>query len=335
MPAVFPSRRFPQTRLRRTRAHHFSRRLVAETRLGVDNLVQPLFVAEQKQPRTSVPSMPGVDRLNLDELLRECESLVALRIPMVALFGQVSGELKTTQAEEAWNEDGLVQRATKAIKEHFPELGVMVDVALDPYTSHGHDGILDESGYVANDATVQALCRQAEVHAAAGADVLAPSDMMDGRIRAIRATMEERGHERILILSYAAKYASAFYGPFRDAVGSASALGKADKRSYQMDFANSDEALHEVAMDLEEGADMVMVKPGLPYLDVVRRIVDTFAVPTLVYQVSGEYAMMQAALAQGWLPPSAVLESLACIRRAGACGILTYFARQAAEALQQ
>ena len=332
MPALV-QRQFPLTRLRRTRAHAFSRRLVGETRLDVADLIQPLFVTDSDAARTAVPSMPGVDRLNVDETLRECEALLRLGIPMVALFPQIDPALKTADGDEACNEDGLVQRATRAVKERLPELGVMVDVALDPYTSHGQDGVLDASGYVANDETLQVLRRQALAHAAAGADVLAPSDMMDGRVKIIREALEEAGRDRTLILSYAAKYASAFYGPFRDAVGSSGQL-KGDKSSYQMDPGNSDEALQEVALDLEEGADMVMVKPGMPYLDVVRRVVETFAVPTLVYQVSGEYAMIRGAVDKGWLPEAAVLESLLCIRRSGACGILTYFARHAAESLK-
>ena len=332
MPSLV-QRRFPLTRLRRTRAHAFSRRLVGETRLDVADLIQPLFVTDGDVARTAVPSMPGVDRLNVDETLRECEELLRLGIPMVALFPQIDPALKTADGDEACNEDGLVQRATRAVKERLPELGVMVDVALDPYTSHGQDGVLDASGYVANDETLQVLRRQALAHVAAGADVLAPSDMMDGRVKIIREALEEAGRDRVLILSYAAKYASAFYGPFRDAVGSSGRL-KGDKSSYQMDPGNSDEALQEVALDLEEGADMVMVKPGMPYLDVVRRVVETFAVPTLVYQVSGEYAMLRGAVDKGWLPEAAVLESLLCIRRSGACGILTYFARHAAESLK-
>ena len=331
----FTARRYPETRMRRTRAHAFSRRLVAESRLGVDDLVQPLFLVDSTDARTPIESMPGLDRLNLDELLRECEALLQLQVPMVALFPQIAPELKTDGAEQAWRDDGLVQRAVCAIKERLPELGVMVDVALDPYSSHGHDGLLDESGYVANDPTLAALERQGLSLAAAGADVLAPSDMMDGRVGVLRKALEGAGHDRTLILSYAAKFASGFYGPFRDAVGSAANLAGADKKSYQMDPANSDEALHEVALDLAEGADMVMVKPAMPYLDIVRRVAETFAVPTLAYQVSGEYAMIQSAVRAGQLPRSAVLESLACIRRAGACGILTYFARQVAETLRQ
>lgn len=330
----FVQRSFPQTRLRRTRAKSFIRRLTAQSSLSVDDLIQPLFVVPGAEKRIPVAAMPGIDRLNCDELLRECEQLLQLGIPMIALFPHTPQELKTPGGEEAWNEAGLVQQATAAVKQRFPELGVMVDIALDPYTDHGQDGVLDPQGYVDNDRTLTALVRQARAQVAAGADLLAPSDMMDGRIGAIRRAMEEDGCDRALILSYAAKYASKFYGPFRDAVGSAQSLGAGGKETYQMHPANSDEAMHEIALDLSEGADIVMVKPGMPYLDIVRRAVDTFAVPTFAYQVSGEYSMLRGAVDNGWIAEEAVLESLMCFRRAGASGVLTYFARLAAERLQ-
>ena len=301
-----------------------------ESTLSADDLILPVFVHEPAG-RAPVASMPGVERLSIDELLRVAERASGLRIPALALFPVTAPDAKSLDAAAAWDDEGLAQRAVRALKQRFPDLGVITDVALDPYTSHGQDGLVDEHGYVVNDATVEALVRQALSHARAGADVVAPSDMMDGRIGAIRDALEREGHVHARILAYSAKYASAFYGPFRDAVGSAAALGKADKKTYQMDPANSDEALREVGLDLEEGADMVMVKPGLPYLDIVRRVKDTYGAPTFVYQVSGEYAMLKAAAAQGWLEERAcVLESLLAFKRAGADGILTYFALDAA-----
>ncbi len=327
---------FPTQRPRRLRAQDFSRRLVRETSLSAADLVYPVFVLERQAAREPIPSMPGVERLGLDALLETAEQCLALGIPALALFPVVAAERKTDQAEEAWREDGLVQSTVRALKNRFPELGIITDVALDPYTSHGLDGLIDDQGYVVNDDTVEALVRQALSHARAGADVVAPSDMMDGRIGAIRAALEAERFHNTLILSYAAKYASAFYGPFRDAVGSAANLGKSGKETFQMDPANSDEALHEVAMDLEEGADMVMVKPALPYLDIIRRVKDEFGVPTLAYHVSGEYAMLKAAAANGWLDGDKVmLESLLSIRRAGADAILTYAAPDIARQLAQ
>jgi porphobilinogen synthase len=309
----------------------FSRRLMRETTLGPDNLIYPLFVIEGRNQREPVASMPGVERVTIDELVREAEDLMKLGIPAMALFPVTPREAKSLDAEESWNPEGLAQRAVRAVKKAVPELGIITDVALDPFTTHGQDGIIDDSGYVLNDITVTALVKQALSHAAAGADVVAPSDMMDGRIGAIREALELEGHSNTRILAYSAKYASSFYGPFRDAVGSAGNLGKGNKYSYQMDPANSDEALREVALDLQEGADMIMVKPGLPYLDIVRRVKDTFGAPTFVYQVSGEYAMLMAAIRNGWLDErGAIMESLLSIRRAGADGILTYFAKQAA-----
>ena len=320
--------------MRRMRRDDFSRRLMRETVLTSDDLIQPVFVHEPAG-RAAVPSMPGVERVSIDELLRVAESASELRIPALALFPVTAPEAKSESAEAAWDEDGLVQRAVRAVKARFPGLGVITDVALDPYTSHGQDGLVDASGYVVNDATVEALVKQALSHAAAGADVVAPSDMMDGRIGAIRSALELDGHVHTRILAYAAKYASAFYGPFRDAVGSASALGKADKKTYQMDPANADEALREVELDLAEGADMVMVKPALPYLDILRRVKEAFGAPTFAYQVSGEYAMLKAAAANGWLDERAcVLESLTGIKRAGADAVLTYFALDAARWLR-
>ena len=317
-------------RPRRMRRDDFSRRLMRESSLSADDLVLPVFV-HAPAGRAPVASMPGVDRLSIDELLRVAERAVELRIPALALFPVTAPEAKSLDAAAAWDDDGLAQRAVRALKQRFPGLGVITDVALDPYTVHGQDGIVGDSGYVMNDATVEALVRQALSHARAGADVVAPSDMMDGRIGAIRQALEAEGHVHARILAYSAKYASAFYGPFRDAVGSAAALGKADKKTYQMDPGNADEALREVGLDLDEGADMVMVKPGLPYLDVVRRVKDAYGVPTFVYQVSGEYAMLKAAAANGWLDERAcVLESLLAFKRAGADGILTYFALDAA-----
>ena len=320
----------PYTRPRRMRRDEFSRRLMRENVLTIDDLIYPVFVHEPAG-RAPVPSMPGVERLSIDELLRVAEQASELRVPAIALFPVTAPAAKSLDAAAAWDDDGLCQRAVRALKQRFPQLGVITDVALDPYTSHGQDGLLDEQGYVINDGTVEALVRQALSHARAGADVVAPSDMMDGRIGAIRGELESEGHVHTRILAYSAKYASAFYGPFRDAVGSATALGKADKKTYQMDPANSDEAINEVALDLDEGADMVMVKPGMPYLDIVRRVKDTFGVPTFVYQVSGEYAMLKAAAQNGWLDERAcALEALVAMKRAGADGVLTYYALDAA-----
>ena len=322
---------FPGARPRRMRRDDFSRRLVRETVLTPADLIQPLFVIEGEKRREPIASMPGVERLSVDELLREAETLATLGVPAVALFPVTPPEAKSLDAAEAYNPKGLAQRAVRALKAAIPELGVITDVALDPFTSHGQDGLVDETGYVLNDETVAVLVRQALSHAEAGADIVAPSDMMDGRIAAIREALESNDFIHTRILAYSAKYASSFYGPFRDAVGSAGALGKGNKYSYQMDPANSDEALREVALDLEEGADMVMIKPGLPYLDIVRRVKDQFAVPTFVYQVSGEYAMLLAAAGNGWLDERAVaMESLLAIKRAGADAILSYFAGRAA-----
>ena len=326
---------FPGRRLRRLRRHDFSRRLVAENQLSVDDLIYPMFVLEGENQREKVDSMPGVERVSIDLLLKECAQLLKLGVPMVALFPVTPASAKSEMAEAAYDDDGLAQRAVKAIKSEFPELGVLTDVALDPFTIHGQDGILDDSGYVLNDVTTEVLVKQALSHARAGVDVVAPSDMMDGRIGAIRNALEAEGFINTQIMAYSAKYASAFYGPFRDAVGSAGNLKGADKKTYQMDPANSDEALHEIALDIEEGADMVMVKPGMPYLDIVRRTKDTFGVPTFAYQVSGEYAMLQAAIENGWLGQDVVEESLLGFKRAGADGILTYFAKSVAERLAE
>ncbi|MBS0193749.1 MAG: porphobilinogen synthase [Proteobacteria bacterium] len=324
----------PLIRPRRMRADDFSRRLMRETVLSANDLILPVFVHELSG-RAPVTSMPGVERLSIDELLRVAEQAVALRVPAIALFPVTPDTVKSLDAREAWNPDGLAQRAVRALKSRFPELGVITDVALDPFTTHGQDGLIDERGYVVNDATVDALVKQALSHAQAGADVVAPSDMMDGRIGAIRVALEAAGHVNTRILAYAAKYASAFYGPFRDAVGSAGSLGGGNKYTYQMDPANSDEALREVALDIEQGADMVMVKPALPYLDIVRRVKERFGMPTFAYQVSGEYAMLKAAAINGWLDERAcVLEALTGIRRAGADAILTYFALDAARWLR-
>jgi porphobilinogen synthase len=323
---------FPQTRMRRMRRDEFSRRLMRETRLTVDSLIYPVFVVEGRNQRQPVESMPGVERYSVDQLLREAETLLRLKIPAIALFPFTPPEKKTLDAREAWNPEGVAQQAVRALKKEFPGLGVITDVALDPFTTHGQDGLIDDDGYIINDLTVETLVRQARSHADAGADIVAPSDMMDGRIGAIRGAFESANLVHTKILAYAAKYASNFYGPFREAVGSKSQLGKGNKHAYQMDVGNSDEALREVALDIAEGADMIMIKPGLPYLDIVRRVKDEFAMPTFVYQVSGEYAMIKAAVANGWLDERAVaLESLACIKRAGADGILTYYAKRAAE----
>ena len=327
---------YPFRRLRRLRRDDFSRRLMRESRLDVDDLIYPMFVIEGRASREPVASMPGVERVTLDELLREAEQAAILGIPAVALFPVVPAGCKSEDAREAYNPEGLAQRAVRAIKERFPQLGVITDVALDPFTTHGQDGLIDSSGYVVNDATVEVLVKQALSHADAGADVVAPSDMMDGRIGAIRQALEGAGHVSTRILAYSAKYASSFYGPFRDAVGSAANLGGGNKYSYQMDPANSDEALWEVGLDIEEGADMFMVKPGMPYLDIVRRVKDQFGVPTFVYQVSGEYAMLMAAARNGWLDERAVvMEALLSFKRAGADGILTYFAPRAAAWLKE
>jgi len=326
---------YPYVRPRRMRRDEFSRRLMRETVLTTSDLIYPVFVHELSG-RAPVGSMPGVERLSVDELLRVAETAAELRVPALALFPVTAPEAKSLDAAAAWDDEGLVQRAVFALKSRFPELGVITDVALDPYTSHGQDGLIDENGYVLNDETVDALVKQALSHARAGADIVAPSDMMDGRIGEIRAALEMDDHIHTRILAYSAKYASAFYGPFRDAVGSAAALGKADKCTYQMDPANSDEALREVSLDLAEGADMVMVKPGLPYLDIVRRIKDEFGAPTFVYQVSGEYAMLKAASLNGWLDERKVaLESLTAMKRAGADGVLTYYALDAARWLRE
>lgn len=322
---------FPNTRMRRMRSSEFSRRLMREHRLHTDDLVYPVFIIEGKKKREPVSSMPGIERLTIDELLKESAELLKLGIPAIALFPVTPTDKKSEDASEAYNPDGLAQRAVQAIKEKFPELGVITDVALDPFTTHGQDGLIDDSGYVINDATLKALVKQALSHADAGADIVAPSDMMDGRIGAIRGALEYAQHVNTKILAYSAKYASSFYGPFRDAVGSAGNLGQGNKYSYQMDPANSDEALREVALDIEEGADIVMIKPGLPYLDIVYRIKTEFRVPTFVYHVSGEYAMIKAAANNGWLDEKAVvLESLLACKRAGADAILTYYAKQAA-----
>ena len=324
--------RYPGTRMRRMRRDDFSRRLMREHRLTTDDLIYPVFVLDGTKREEPVPSLPGISRMSIDRLMAEAERCVRLGIPALALFPVIPAELKTPGAEEAWNAQGLVPRTVRALKSKFPELGVITDVALDPYTSHGQDGLIDATGYVMNDETVAALTRQALSHAEAGVDMVAPSDMMDGRIGAIRAALDAKALQRTRILAYAAKYASSFYGPFRDAVGSGGNLGGSNKYTYQMDPANSDEALREVRLDLDEGADMVMVKPGLPYLDIVRRVKDAFGAPTAVYQVSGEYAMLKAAAANGWIDERAgVLEVLTAFKRAGADAILTYFAVAAAE----
>jgi len=327
---------FSRVRMRRMRRDDFSRRLMRENALSVNDLIYPVFVLEGQGQREEVASMPGVERLSIDELMKDAKEIIKLGIPAIALFPVTPDEAKSLDAAEAYNPDGLAQRAVRALKEMYPELGVITDVALDPFTTHGQDGLVDESGYVMNDETVEVLVKQALSHAKAGADVVAPSDMMDGRIGQIRDALEAEGHIHTRILAYSAKYASSFYGPFRDAVGSSANLGKGDKNSYQMDPANSDEALWEVSLDLDEGADMVMIKPGMPYLDIVRRVKDEFGAPTYVYQVSGEYAMLKAAAQNGWLDEKAVvMESLLAFKRAGADGILTYFARSAAKWLKE
>ncbi|AIO41732.1 delta-aminolevulinic acid dehydratase family protein [Burkholderia cenocepacia] len=325
----------PLHRPRRMRRDDFSRRLMRENRLTTDDLIYPVFVVDGTNERQSVPSMPGVERVSVDLLMHVAEQCVELGVPVLSLFPAIEPSLKTPDGREAANPDGLIPRAVRELKRHFPELGVLTDVALDPYTSHGQDGVLDENGYVINDDTIEILVDQARAQAEAGVDIVAPSDMMDGRIGAVREMLESDGHIHTRIMAYSAKFASAFYGPFRDAVGSASNLGKGNKMTYQMDPANSDEALREVRLDIDEGADMVMVKPGMPYLDIVRRVKDEFRFPTYVYQVSGEYAMLKAAAMNGWLDhDKVVLESLLAFKRAGADGVLTYFALDAARLLK-
>ncbi|RKZ38287.1 MAG: porphobilinogen synthase [Candidatus Parabeggiatoa sp. nov. 3] len=327
---------FPSLRMRRMRRDDFSRRLMRENVLSTDDLIYPLFIMEGEKQRVAIASMPDQSRLTIDELLKEAAELVKLGIPAIALFPVVPQEKKSLDAREAYNPDGLVQRALRAMKAEFPQLGLISDVALDPFTTHGQDGLIDDSGYVINDETVAVLVKQAVSHAEAGAEVVAPSDMMDGRIGKIRQALEAEDYRHTRILAYSAKYASSFYGPFRDAVGSAGALGGGNKYTYQMDPANSDEALREVALDLQEGADMVMIKPGMPYLDIVQRVKAAFQVPTFVYHVSGEYAMLMAAAQNGWLDEKAVMmESLLSIKRAGADGILTYFAKKAATVISE
>ena len=332
MTDVLPNRSaYPTTRMRRMRRDAFSRRMMRETTLTPDDFIYPVFVLEGRGEREPVPSMPGVERMSIDLLVEEAQTVAALGVPAMAIFPVTPMSAKSLDAREAFNPDGLAQRAVRALKDAVPGLGVMTDVALDPFTTHGQDGLIDDAGYVMNDETVEVLVKQAVSHAEAGADIVAPSDMMDGRIGAVRAALEQAGQIHTRIMAYSAKYASSFYGPFRDAVGSAANLGGGDKYTYQMDPANSDEALHEVALDLQEGADMVMVKPGMPYLDIVRRVKDRFGAPTFVYQVSGEYAMLKAASQNGWLDERAVvLEALTSIKRAGADGILTYYAKDAA-----
>lgn len=327
---------YPIIRKRRMRRDEFSRRLMRENQLTVDDFIYPMFVLDGEQQRQSIESMPGIERLSIDLLVEEARSIFELGIPAIALFPVVENDGKSENAEEAWNPQGLVQRAVRALKSALPDLGIITDVALDPYTSHGQDGLLDEDGYVTNDRTVEVLVKQAVSHAEAGVDIVAPSDMMDGRIYAIREALEQAGYINTRILAYAAKYASSFYGPFRDAVGSSGNLAGGNKYSYQMDPANSNEAIHEVALDIDEGADMVMIKPGMPYLDIVHRISQELQFPTFVYQVSGEYAMIKAAGANGWIDEkSCALEALLSMKRAGANGILTYFAKSAAVWLQE
>ena len=327
---------YPYTRKRRMRRNDFSRRLMREHSLSASDFIYPMFVIEGEQQREPVESMPGIERVSIDLLLEEANEIYRLGIPAIALFPVVGESGKSDGADEAWNPEGLIQRAVRALKSAQPELGVITDVALDPYTSHGQDGLLDETGYVTNDATIEVLVKQALSHAVAGVDVVAPSDMMDGRIGAIREALESNGHLNTRILAYAAKYASSFYGPFRDAVGSAGNLAGGNKYTYQMDPGNSNEALHEVALDIDEGADMIMIKPGLPYLDIVRRVSEELQFPTFVYQVSGEYAMLKAAGQNGWIDEKAcALEALLSIKRAGANGILTYYAKSAAAWLQE
>ncbi|HVY05777.1 MAG TPA: porphobilinogen synthase [Burkholderiales bacterium] len=328
--------KFPRRRMRRNRHDEFSRRLVREHRLSADDLIYPVFVIDGSNRAEAVPSMPGVERMTIDRLLTQADKCVQLGIPAVALFPVVDGRFRTPDAKEAFNPDGLAPRTIRALKQRFPELGVITDIALDPYTSHGQDGLIDDDGYVVNDETIEVLVRQALSHADAGVDVVAPSDMMDGRIGALREALDAAGHIHTRILAYAAKYASSFYGPFRDAVGSAATLGKGNKYTYQVDPANSNEALWEVGLDLQEGADMVIVKPGLPYLDIVRRVKDEFGAPTMVYQVSGEYAMLKAAGSNGWIDErKCAMEALLSFKRAGADAILTYFAIDAATWLRE
>ena len=326
---------YPTVRLRRMREHDFTRRMLRETLLSAADLIYPVFIIDGENLREQIPAMPGIERLSIDLLVEDARVIVDLGIPALALFPVTPEQKKTADGREAWNPDGLVQAAARELKSTLPDLGIIADVALDPFTSHGHDGLLDESGYVANDATVEVLVQQALSQVAAGIDIVAPSDMMDGRIGAIRKALDAAGHINTRLLAYSAKYASGFYGPFRDAVGSAANLGKSGKQTYQMDPANADEALREVALDIREGADMVMVKPGLPYLDIIHRVKSEFGMPTFAYNVSGEYSMIKAAALQGWLDEkTTVLETLLSFKRAGADGILTYFARQAAEYLQ-
>lgn len=327
---------FPNVRMRRMRRDDFTRRMMRENQLTVNDLIYPMFVLEGEGQREAVPSMPGVERVSIDELVKEAKQIASLGIPAIALFPVTPTDVKTEDAREAFNPEGLAQRAVRAIKKAVPDLGVITDVALDPFTTHGQDGLIDDTGYVMNDETVAVLVKQAVSHAEAGADIVAPSDMMDGRIVAVREALESAGHIHTKILAYSAKYASSFYGPFRDAVGSSANLGSGNKNTYQQDPANSDEALWEVSLDLEEGADMIMIKPGMPYLDIVRRIKDEFGAPTFVYQVSGEYAMLMAASQNGWLSEKdVILESLLSMKRAGADGILTYFAKRVAQWLTQ
>jgi len=326
---------FPRTRMRRMRYNDFSRRLMRENRLSVDDLIYPMFVTEGTNRREPISSMPGIERFSLDLLLAQAEEIYNLGIPAIALFPVTPADKKSDDAAEAFNPDGLAQRSVRALKKAFPELGIITDVALDPFTSHGQDGLINQDGYVINDETIDVLVKQALSHAEAGADIVAPSDMMDGRIGAIRQALEEQNHINTLILAYSAKYASGFYGPFREAVGSAGNLGKSNKYSYQMDPANSDEAMREIQLDLQEGADMVMVKPGMPYLDIIRRVKEQYGVPTFAYQVSGEYAMIKAAAMNGWLDEKqVVLESLLAFKRAGSDAILTYFAKSVAQWLK-
>lgn len=328
----FITGQYPKRRLRRNRAQDFSRRLVAENSLSVNDLIYPVFIIEGKNINQPVKSMPDVNRMSIDVLLKEAEQIVKLGIPVLSLFPAIEAEKKSLLAEEAYNENGLVPKAVRALKKEFPDLGILTDVALDPYTTHGQDGIINEQGYVLNDVSVETLVKQALMQAHAGVDIIAPSDMMDGRIGAIRDELEAQGFHNTQIMAYSAKYASSFYGPFRDAVGSAKNIKGGNKKTYQLDPANSDEALQEIYQDLSEGADMVMVKPGMPYLDIIRRVKDTFAVPTFAYQVSGEYAMLKAAIKNNWLDEkSAIMESLLCFKRAGADGILSYFSKQVAE----
>ena len=328
------TRQFPSTRMRRNRFAEFSRRLVRETELTANDFIYPMFVIEGQNTREPIASMPGIDRVTLDELEREVETLLALGVPAIALFPKIDSQFKSLDGAQAWNPEGLVPRVVRHLKQRYPEMGIICDGALDPYTTHGQDGIIDATGYVLNDVTVEALRHQARICAEAGADVIAPSDMMDGRVGAIRNELDQHNFINTQIMAYSAKYASSYYGPFRDAVGSAGNLGKSNKFNYQMDPANSDEALQEIALDLQEGADMVMVKPAMPYLDILRRVKETFGVPTFAYQVSGEYSMHKLAIQHGYLAEAVMLESLICIKRAGANGILTYFAKEAAQALR-